>query len=128
MTNTTTHTTIAELRNIFRRRGLSEILVSDNGAQFTSRDFEQFCSNNGILHLTSATYKLSTNDQAEHVVQILKSAIKEAQLTNKDLSAVIAKYLLVYQNTPHSTTEVAPFLLLIGPRLCTRIDLLIPSV
>ena len=38
MTNTTTHTTIAKLHNIFSRHGLPEILVSDNGAQFTSRD------------------------------------------------------------------------------------------
>ena len=90
MTNTTPHATIAELRDIFIGHGLPEILVSDNGAQFTSTDF-QFCSNNGILHQTSATYKLSTNGQAERVVQMLKSAIKQAQLTNKDVSAVIAK-------------------------------------
>ena len=91
-------------------------------------DFEQFCSNNGILHRTSAAYKPSTNGQAERVVQILKSAIKQAQLTNKDVSAVIAKYLLVYRNTPHSTTGEAPSLLLMGRRLRTRLDLLIPSV
>ena len=112
MTNTTTHTTIAELHNIFSRYGLPEILVPDNGAQFTSKDFEQFCSNNGILHRTSAAYKPSTNGQAERFVRILKSAIKQAQLTNKDVSAVIAKYLLVYRNTPHSTTGEASSLLL----------------
>ena len=38
------------------------------------------------------------------------------------MSAVIAKYLLVYRNTPHSTTGEAPCL------LRTRLDLLIPSV
>ena len=128
MTNTTAQTTITALRDIFSRHGLPEILVSDNGAQFTARDFEQFCSNNGILHRTSAAYKPSTNGQAERVVQILKSAIKQAQLTNKDVSAVIAKYLLVYRNTPHSTTGEAPSLLLMGRRLRTRLDLLIPSV
>ena len=128
MTNTTAQTTITALRDIFSRHGLPEILVSDNGAQFTARDFEQFCSSNGILHRTSAAYKPSTNGQAERVVQILKSAIKQAQLTNKDVSAVIAKYLLVYRNTPHSTTGEAPSLLLMGQRLRTRLDLLIPSV
>ena len=50
MTNTTPHATIAELRDIFIGHGLPDILVSDNGAQFTSTDFEQFLSNNGILH------------------------------------------------------------------------------
>ena len=96
MTHTATHTTIAALRGSFSRHGLPKILVSDNGAKFTSRDFEQFCSNNGILHRTSAAYKPSTNGQAERVVQFLKSTIKQTQLTNKDVSAIIAKDLLVY--------------------------------
>ena len=38
MTNTTVQTTITALRDIFSRHGLPEILVSDNGAQFTARD------------------------------------------------------------------------------------------
>ena len=96
MTHTATHTTIAALRGSFSTHGLPKILVSDNGAKFTSRDFEQFCSNNGILHRTSAAYKPSTNGQAERVVQFLKSTIKQTQLTNKDVSAIIAKDLLVY--------------------------------
>ena len=93
LTNTTAKPTINALRDIFSRYGLPEILDSVNGAQFTAKEYEQFCSNNGILHRTTAAY----------VVQGLKSAIKQAQLTNKDMSAVIAMYLLVYRNTPHST-------------------------
>ena len=44
------------------------------------------------------------------------------------MSAVIAKYLLVYRNTPHSTTGEAPSLLLMGRRLRTLLDMPIPSV
>ena len=128
MTSTTSSATITALRDIFSRHGLPEILVSDNGSQFSSTEFEQFCTNNGIMHRTSAPYKPSTNGQAERVVQILKSAIKQAQATQTDVSAVIAKYLLVYRNTPHSTTGEPPSLLLMGRRLCTRLDLLTPSV
>ena len=128
MTNITAGTTITALRDIFSRHGLPEILVSDNGSQFTSKEFEKFCVTNGIVHRTSAAYKPSTNGQAERVVQILKSAIKQAQLTHTDVSAQIAKYLLVYRNTPHSTTGEPPSLMLMGRRLRTRLDLLIPSV
>ena len=85
MTTTTAGTTITALRDIFSRHGLPEILVSDNGSQFTSREFEKFCVNNGIVHRTSAAYKPFTNGQAERVVQILKSAIKQAQLTHTDV-------------------------------------------
>ena len=115
MTNTSAKTTVTALRDIFSRHGLPEIIVSDNGPQFTATEFQQFCSNNGILHRTSAAYKPSTNGQAERVVQILKSAIKQAHVTNADVAAVIAKYLLVYRNTPHSTTGEPPSMLLYGP-------------
>lgn len=99
MTNTTVSTTIAALRDIYSRHGLPEILVSDNGPQFTTRDFEQFCANNGILHHTSAAYKPSTNGEAERVVQILKSTIKQAQLSNSDVQKTPHTRLLV--NLPH---------------------------
>ena len=65
--------------------------------------------------------------QAERVVQILKSAIKQAHLTIADVDAVIANHLLVYRTTPHSTTGEPPSLLLIGRRLRNRLDLLTTS-
>jgi len=68
MTNITAGTTITALRDIFSRHGLPEILVSENGSQFTLKEFEKFCVNNGILHRTTAVYKPSTNGQAERVV------------------------------------------------------------
>lgn len=76
----------------------------------------------------SAAYKPSTNGQAEQVVQILKSAIKQAQLSNSDVHTDIAKYLLVYRNTPYATSGEPCSLLLMGRRLCTRLDLLTPLV
>ncbi len=34
------HTTITKLRSIFSTFGIPEVLVSDNGAAFTSEEFE----------------------------------------------------------------------------------------
>ena len=101
--------------------------MPDNGPQFTATEFEQFCTSNGILHRSSAAFKSPTNAQAERVVQILKSAIKQAHLTIADVDAVIANHLLVYRTTPHSTTGEPPSLLLIGRRLRNRLDLLTTS-
>lgn len=36
--------TIGILRNLFSRLGIPETLVSDNGPQFTSAEFQQFCT------------------------------------------------------------------------------------
>ena len=132
MTNTTAQTTITALRDIFSRHGLPEILVSDNGAQFTARDLNN--SVQTIAYCIELQQPISHPPMARLSVLFrfdlfrLKSAIKQAQLTNKDVSAVIAKYLLVYRNTPQSTTGEAPSLLLMERRLRTRLDLLIPSV
>ena len=73
-------------------------------------------------------YKPSTNGQAERVVQTLKSAIKQAHITNADVDTVIANPLLVYWTTPHSTIGEPPSLLLMGRRLRNRLDLLTPSL
>ena len=128
MSTTSAKATVTTLRDIFSRHGLPEIIVSNNGPQFTATEFEQFCTSNGILHRSSAAFKSSTNGQAEPVVQILKSAIKQAHLTTADVDAVIANHLLVYRTTPHSTTGEPPSLLLMGRRLRNRLDLLTPSL
>ena len=128
MNSTTSQATVHVLRDIFSRQGLPEVIVSDNGPQFVAHEFQKFCQENGIVHRTSAVYKPATNGQAERVVQILKSAIKQSQLTKTDVDTVIARYFLRYRTTPHSSTGEAPSVLLMGRRLRTRLDLMKPSV
>ena len=57
---------------MFVRFGLPEVLVSDNGTCFTSSDFSEFTSRNGIKHLRIAPYHPSSNGQTEKVVQTFK--------------------------------------------------------
>ena len=128
MRSVTSSATISALREIFSRHGLCEILVTDNGPQLVSQEFERFCAENRILHRTTAIYKPATNGQAERVVQILKSAIKQAEITKQDVNTVVARYFLVYRNTPHATTGESPAILLMGRKLRTRLDLIKPSV
>ena len=128
MTSITAQATIAALREIFSRQGFPEMIVSDNGSQFTSDEFKQFCVRNGVRHRTSAPYKPSTNGQAERVVQVLKTAIEQANVTKSNVDIVIARYMLVYRNTPHTTTGESPAMMFLKRRLRTRLDLLSPSV
>ncbi|XP_061570024.1 uncharacterized protein K02A2.6-like [Cololabis saira] len=51
MTSTTTTKTIQVLRGLFSRYGLPEVLVSDNGPQFTSHEFDSFMKGNGVKHI-----------------------------------------------------------------------------
>ena len=46
--NTMAEWSIDVLRSLFSRLGLPNQIVSDNGPQFTSEAYQQFCMNNGI--------------------------------------------------------------------------------
>ena len=60
MTSTTAGQTVKVLRDIFARHGLPEQLVSDNGPQFVSSDFADFCKNNAIKHIRVSPYHPGT--------------------------------------------------------------------
>ena len=95
MSNTTAIETVKVLRETFSRHGLPEMIVSDNGPQFTSDEFHKFCNMNGIYHRKSATYKPSTNGQAERIVQVLESAIAQAKMYTRGFRCC---YLKIHVN------------------------------
>ena len=65
VSTSSTQKTIDILRLLFLWYGLPEQLVSDNGPQFTSKEFEQFARANGIRHIRSAPYHPASNGQVE---------------------------------------------------------------
>ena len=100
--------TIEILRSIFARNGVPEHLVSDNGPQFTSDEFQTFLKRNGIKHITSAPYHPSTNGLAERFVQSFKQALKSMTEEKGSTAAKLANFLFAYRNAPHSTTGQSP--------------------
>nr|XP_022908315.1 uncharacterized protein K02A2.6-like [Onthophagus taurus] len=71
-TKTITSTkTIGMRREIFARFGLPYTLVSNNGTNFKSREFEEFLKSNGIVHKVTVPYHAATNGQAERKVQTI---------------------------------------------------------
>ena len=57
--------TIEKLKFIFSTHGLPEMTISDNGSVFTSKEFADFMTYNGITHVKSSPYHPSTNGLAE---------------------------------------------------------------
>ena len=113
---------IEELRSLFARFGLPELVVTDNGTFFVSSEFKDFLRMNGVKHSTSAPYHPASNGLAERAVQIVKRVLKK--VVNGTMRSRLAKLLLAYRVTPQSTTGQTPAELLLGRQPHTCLDLL----
>ena len=122
MKSTTVQKTITILKHT---HGIPEQLVTDNGSQFTSREFMKFMTNNGIKHIKTSPYHPSSNGVVERLVQSFKKAMKASYRENKTVDDRLAE---AYRVTPHATTKVAPCELLLKCHIRTRLELLKPSV
>ncbi|KHJ97228.1 integrase core domain protein [Oesophagostomum dentatum] len=74
MTSTTSLATIRDSTRLFAQFGNPETIVSDNGSQFASREFAEFCNSNGITHVRSPPFHPQSNGQAERFVDTFKRA------------------------------------------------------
>ena len=128
MTVTSAEKTVMEMRRIFAIHGLLHQIVSNNGVQFTSAHFTEFLKQNGIKHICSAPYHPATNGEAERFVQTFKHAMKAAKYDSGAFETKLARFLLMYRNTPNSTTAQSPAQLLFHRTLRTRLMLLMPNV
>lgn len=59
----TTKITCDFLDEIFARHGFPYTITSDQGPQFTSKEFSAYCSENGIKHYTTITYWPQANGE-----------------------------------------------------------------
>ena len=69
----------------FSQYGIPVELISDNGTQFTSQEFENFVKTLGIKQIQTAAYHQSSNGQAERYVQTMKNGLESNYCNNKTL-------------------------------------------
>ena len=77
----TTGTTIGFLHELFARFGVVDCVVTDDGSQLTSVEFEEFCEIFQIKHITTPQFHPRSNGQAERLVDTLKRTLKKASAT-----------------------------------------------
>jgi predicted aspartyl protease len=106
--DTTTASVIHAIKAQFCRYGIPEKCRSDNGPQFQSHEFRQFCHDYGVQHTTSSPHYPQSNGEAERAVQTVKRMWKKA--TDR------YKALLDYRSTPLEGVGLSPAQLLLGRR------------
>ncbi|XP_062588413.1 uncharacterized protein K02A2.6-like [Saccostrea cucullata] len=128
MNSTTSESTINALRYLFSSYGLPIEIVSDNGPQFVSEEFETFLRENGVRHIRSAPYHPASNGEAERAVRTFKQSMKNMASETGTLNQKLAAFLLSYRTTPHTTTSQTPGELFLNRKLRTRIDVVKPHL
>lgn len=104
--STTTQSVVNTLKETFARYGIPEVVRSDNGPQFSSREFAQFAEKYQIKHITSSPHFPASNGQAERAVQTAKKLLKHSK------DPFLA--LLAYRATPLPWCGRSPAELLMG--------------
>lgn len=121
---TTSNKIIQICKQQFARHGIPDVLVTENGPQFTSTQFRDFAMEFQFTHITSSPHYPLSNGRAERAVQTIKNLIKKATDEKRDLYTA----LLDLRNTPTDSVTGSPAQRLKGRRTKTQIPTTKPIV
>ena len=123
LNRTTAEEVIHHTKSMFARHGTPEVVVSDNGPQYSSEAYADFAREFQFQHVTSSPHYPQSNGEAERAVQTVKNLMK------KDGDPYLA--MLSYRSTPLKC-GFSPSELLMSRKLRTNLpmtrELLKPSV
>ena len=127
MKKPTSTNTVNRLHELFARFGVVDTIVSDTGTQFTSKEFEHFCSTFQIEHIRIPPYDPRSNGLADRFVDTLKRALNKAIRT--PTKKALPLFLQVYRTTPNKSapSTLSPAEIIFARRIRSVFDKLIPS-
>ena len=104
LADTTSLTVINSTKKHFARYGVPDRVITDNGPQFCSQDYEKFASKWKFEHVTSSPYHSQSNGKAEAAVKIAKNLLTKAKQDHRDPQLAI----LDWRNTPTESSNASP--------------------
>jgi transposase InsO family protein len=128
VSNKTSRQTVAIFRKLCAKQGVPETIVSDNGTQFTSHEFKQFCKANSLIPILSPPYHLQSNGRAERFVDTFKRGLLKLRREG-NVDKILDTFLLAYRRTPSSTLaqQRCPAELFLSRKPRTTLDHLLPT-
>ena len=115
--NTNSSTVIKYTKSIFARHGIPEVVVSDNGPQYASKEYKEFAEKWEFQHITSSPHHPEANGKAERTVQTIKSLMKKAFRNEEDPYLA----LMNFRACPGPEGTLAPATMLMNRNLRTRL-------
>ncbi|XP_014779448.1 uncharacterized protein K02A2.6-like [Octopus bimaculoides] len=122
-TSVSSKTTLDLLEEDFAHFGYPHTIMSDNATCFTSEEFQNYCKERSIVHLTGAPYHPSTNRAAERLIQTFKQTLRKSPKIPKE---ALLEFLMQFRRTP-TTSSLSASELLNSRQLRTKTDVLLPS-
>ncbi|GAU34822.1 hypothetical protein TSUD_394480 [Trifolium subterraneum] len=115
-------------RNVLARFRIPQVVVTDNGTQFTNKKFQEFLARVGTTqHFTSVEHP-QTNGQAEAANRVILGGLRRRMGASKgNWTEELHNVLWSYRITPHSTTGETPFRLTYGTEAVIPVEMGEPS-
>ena len=104
LNSSTSAAVVNHLKSVFAEHEIVETLVSDNGPQYNSQEFEAFYKQWGIDYVTSSPLHPQSNGFIERSVQTVKNLLRKAEASEKDPYLA----LLTYRTTPVDSSLPSP--------------------
>lgn len=100
---------IKRTKSIFARNGIPETVITENGPQFSSKEFREF------RHTTCSPRHPRSNGKVEHTVQTVKALVRKAKKSGGDPYLA----LLSFRACPNPNGNPAPAVVLMKRNLRT---------
>lgn len=108
VTAETAEKTIEVLDKLFHRLGYPQVIKSDNGSPFQSKEFNDYCSAKSIDVVHSIPYFPQQNGMSERSMQVIKKGIKIAIMEKRSWKIALRNVEAAYNSTVHAVTMKTP--------------------
>ena len=116
-------------KSIVTRFGIPHVLISDNGLQFDSKMFRNYCGKLGITNRYFAPAYPQGNGQAEAVNKVILSGLKKRLDDAKGKWVKELPHVLwMYRTTPHRSTGETHFSMTYGAEVVIPLESGFPTM
>lgn len=98
---------------IFLLFGVPEVVLTDNGTQFTSRAFRELLAEYNVNHWLTPAYHPQVNN-TERVNRVVTTAIRATIKQHKDWADNLQSIACAIRNAVHQSTKYSPYFIVFG--------------